>query len=468
MTRKVTSRSVVETQSPDYLETFARLDPESAYFAVNGNQIITFWSDGAETLLGYGAEEVLGKHCSQAIRCVTCSKGCGLKEYTNVSKLNLSHYRKDGSEILVQKSASAFFGNEQGFQGGIEVLKPLERPEPPLERSRSLVDFHGILTADAQFLNMLTGLRHVAHTGVNVLIRGESGTGKELVAKALHAMSPRARRAFVPINCGTLSREFLQSELFGHRRGAFTGAISDKKGLLAEADHGTLFLDEVAELPFEVQAMLLRVVQDQRYRSLGDSRDRSTDVRFISATHVSLRQAVKEKRFREDLMFRLRVVPLFLPPLRDRKIDIPLLWQHFLLKSCQRHGLPQPSSPPDLIRLLTTYPWPGNVRELINVAEMIAITCPGKVVTPQHLPPEFRESPAAPAATDQAFLPEPSSVARPEPCPPPIESWMPRSPDRPAIEAALRACEGNTSQAAKMLGISRATLWRKRKKWGLV
>lgn len=443
----------------DYLQAIGDLDPETAYFAVDGSQQITFWSKGAEQLLGYPAAEAMGQHCSMAISCVRCSKGCGIMEHGQISDFRLLHFHKDGRQVPTRKWARAFRDADGRFLGGVEILRPL--PElPRVESELTLVDFHGILTADPDFLAQLTMLRRVAHSEASVLIRGETGTGKELVARALHAMSPRSQRPFVAVNCGTLSRDFLASEIFGHRRGAFTGAVADKRGLLAEAEGGTLFLDEVAELPLDVQAMLLRVIQERRYTPLGDSRDRSADIRIVSATHRSLRDAVKLGQFREDLMFRLRVVPVFLPPLRERTSDVLLLWQHLLAEACRRYRLDPPRLTAESLALLKTYAWPGNIREMINLAEYLAVTRSGQDVGAEHLLPEIRER-------RQPSVSEASANVQAEPEPPKPLARVGHSLNAAVIEEALRREGGNLEQAAAALGVSRITLWRWRKKLGL-
>ncbi len=442
----------------DYLQAIGDLDAETAYFAVDAAQQITFWSRGAEQLLGYPAEEAIGQHCSMAISCVRCSKGCGLVEHGQITDFKLRHFHKDGRQVPTRKWAHAFRDEQGRFLGGVEILRPaLETP--PLEHTNALVDFHGILTADPAFLAQLTMLRRVAHSEASVLIRGETGTGKELVARALHGMSRRAQRPFVAVNCGTLSREFLVSEIFGHRRGAFTGAVADKRGLLAEAEGGTLFLDEVAELPMDVQAMLLRVLQERRYTPLGDSRDRSADIRVISATHRSLRDAVKQGQFREDLMFRLRVVPVFLPPLRERSRDILLLWQHLLAEACKRNRGELPTVTAEVLRLLETYSWPGNIRELINLAEYVAVTRAGLTVSAADLLPELLEN-AQPRPAQAAAVPLAEPAQKPL-------ARVGHSLDAAVIRDALRRESGNLEQAAAALGVSRITLWRWRKKLGL-
>jgi len=444
-----------ETKQPplgSVLAAIGELDPQTAWFAVDADQTITWWSPGAERLLGFRAEDVVGKHCSHAIHCVRCGKGCGLRDVGKIRDATIDHFDSEGREVPTLKRAHAIRDGAGRFLGGVEMLRPGEHRAPQPPRSGP-VELHGIQTRDPAFIAFLSSLRSVAHADVNVLIRGETGSGKELVARAIHAMSKRAGKPFVAVNCGTLSRELLASEIFGHRRGAFTGAVADKKGLLAMAEGGSLLLDEVAEMPVDVQSMLLRVVQERRYRPLGDTRDLAADVRLISATHRSLRQAVADGRFREDLMYRLRVVPLFLPPLRDRPVDIGLLWENALEHASTQYGLAQPTVTPELMDILQRHPWPGNVRELINLAEYVTVTRAGQEVAPEHLLPEFLE--------EQGEGPG---------GPPP----KPRKPrrgvnlTREEIETALDRAGGSTEDAATTLGVSRITLWRRRKKLGMV
>ena len=454
-----------------YLAAIAELHPDKAFFAVDGQQRILYWSSGAEKIFGYAANEVLGSHCSKAIHCVNCAQACGLRRHHRIQDKSIEHYHRDGTKLALRKQAQAFFNPDGSFAGGVEVLEVL--PEDGLRQGGgelpALQSFHGILTADARFLSQLTMLRHAAFTDVNILIRGESGSGKEMVARAIHTMSHRSAKPFVAINCGTLSREFLASELFGHKKGAFTGAINDKRGLLAEAEGGTLFLDEVAELPMDVQAMLLRVVQEKKYRMLGHTRDFPADVRILSATHESLRQAVNDRRFREDLMYRLRVVPVFLPPLRDRRVDIPLLWDIFAKQAAKKFQLPQAKLTAKVRNLFLCYPWPGNVRELMNVAEFLAVTRAGRQVLPEHLPPEFGEMEGEKADSENELRIEQAERAAPISSDPDSSPGTPfGKPGPDHIRKVLQDTRGNTQEAARILGVSRPTLWRWRKKFGLL
>jgi two-component system response regulator PilR (NtrC family) len=228
---------------------------------------------------------------------------------------------------------------------------------------------HGFVGRSRAIRPVVERLPQVARSEATVLITGESGTGKELLARAIHAASPRSAQAFVPINCGALPEGLLESELFGHVRGAFTGAVSDKRGLFDEANRGTLFLDEIGELTLALQVKLLRALQDKKVRPVGGNREAAVDVRVIAATNSDLRRLIEEGRFREDLYFRINVLHLHLPPLRDRREDIPMLATTFVERACKRLGVPGKELHRDVIALLEAYHWPGNVRELENVIE---------------------------------------------------------------------------------------------------
>lgn len=306
-----------------------------------------------------------------------------------------------------------------------------------------VASFHGMLSRDPSLRHTFSLIRNIAQSDASVLVRGESGTGKELVARAIHEESSRAGRPFLAINCAALTPTLLDSELFGHVRGAFTGAVKDRAGLFQRADGGTLFLDEIAELPLDLQAKLLRVLQERSFIPVGGSQTVSVDVRIVAATHRSLREEVKAGRFREDLMYRLRVVPLFLPPLRERRQDIPLLLWHFIgqhnalgIRRVERIA-------PEAMRVFLDYGWPGNVRELKNIVEYAFAVGRGAELRLDELPPEFREAPI------------------PTPAPPP-----PASSEAERLRQALQQSGGRIDEAARLLGMSRATFWRKRKRLG--
>ncbi len=303
-------------------------------------------------------------------------------------------------------------------------------------------DFAGIVGRDPRMLELYETIRELAPTGTSVLIQGESGTGKELVARALHSEGYRAGGPFVAVNCGALPDGLIESELFGHQKGSFTGAVRDKKGRFELADGGTVFLDEVGDLGHSVQVKLLRVLETRSFERVGGERAITADVRVVSATHKDLMAEVRAGRFREDLYYRLCVVPLHLPPLRDRVNDIPLLAGHLLAKQCALSGRPRADVSPEALGILMDWPWPGNVRELQNALEYALIKCKEGPIRPEHLPPSVcKGRPRVTAAK--------SAPGR-------KRKWLTRA----AVDKALSLAGGNKLKAIKILGVSRATLYR--------
>ncbi len=313
-------------------------------------------------------------------------------------------------------------------------------------------------------------IERVAPTEVTVLVTGESGTGKELAARALHALSPRRERPFIALNCAAIPRELLESELFGHTRGAFTGATKDREGLFAAATGSTLFLDEIGDASPEVQAKLLRVLQEKRYTPVGSTSERDADVRIIAATNRDLRADVGGGRFREDLYFRLHVVPLRMPALRERPEDIPLLAEVFLERAAARHRLPIPRLSPSAVETLIKYSWPGNVRELANVMEAALLLAGSSELRDEHLagltasPPSERATPqpveGPPSWLEGALAPLRSSTL------PPLKE------SRDAFERAylvevLRRSGGNVTAAARASGRNRTDFYELLKRHGL-
>ena len=329
----------------------------------------------------------------------------------------------------------------------------------PVPAQLEYEEFDGIVSNSAQMRAFHGLLRRAARSEANILIRGESGTGKELAAAAIHAHSRRRNQTFRAINCATLTPELAASELFGHVRGAFTGAIRDRSGLFAAADGGTVFLDEIAELSLDIQARLLRVLQERTFVPVGATSPVQVDVRLLAATNKSLREEVEQGRFREDLMYRVRVVPLFLPPLVEREGDVETLAWYFIHKfnaraeAIEARGSAYDEDDPPLRRIeavspaaharLLAYQWPGNVRELRNVIEFAFAIGEGPVLEVDELPPELRGEPP----------PRTHRIPRP--------TMAPEDDERARILEALRIAGGLKSQAAELLGISRTTLWRK-------
>ncbi|MCC6672972.1 MAG: sigma-54-dependent Fis family transcriptional regulator [Planctomycetes bacterium] len=337
-----------------------------------------------------------------------------------------------------------------------KVAKCLEEHRRDLryEDMRSQLDksygIQGIIGQDPKILRVIEVVRQIAPTAASVLVLGPSGTGKELVARAIHNLSPRRANPFVALNCGGLAEGTIESELFGHVRGAYTGAVADREGKFEYANGGTLFLDEVGEMPPGTQIKLLRVLEDREVSRMGANKPRKVDVRVIAATNADLAARVKSGEFREDLFYRLKVVTLELPPLRERRGDIKLLVEHFLRHFGGVHGKDVESIDRDALVALVNYDWPGNVRELRNAVESMVVRARGNILTRQDLPPEIW----APSPADH-------------------DAWLflggktAEEVEKQHIRVSLELNGGNRVRAARAMGISERTLYRKIKEYGL-
>jgi len=317
--------------------------------------------------------------------------------------------------------------------------------------------FENIVGQSVAMRRLFQQVRQVAPTRATILIQGESGTGKELIARAIHQHSDRAHKSFVPVNCGALSPTLLESELFGHERGAFTSAIRQKPGRFELADGGTLFLDEVSETSLDFQVKLLRVIETGRFERVGGTETLSVDVRLVATTNKDLDAAVEQGRFRADLFYRLKVIHIVLPPLRERREDIPLLVQAFLHEFCQTHKKNLSRVHPAAMAVLEHHAWPGNVRQLRNVIEgaVIMAAAPDTKIGPQHLPTEIRQAVEGMAPT------EPASEVRIR-----IGTSL-RDMERELLRATLAQTGGNRAKTARLLGVGRKTLYRKLEEYGL-
>jgi len=339
-----------------------------------------------------------------------------------------------------------------------------------------MTDQRSALIGDSEAMQRLRQIiAKVARSQAPVHICGESGTGKELIARTLHAQSSRAARAFVPVNCGAIPPELMESEFFGHKKGSFTGAHSDKAGLFQAADGGTLFLDEVAELPLTMQVKLLRAIQEKHVRPVGAANEVSADVRILSATHKDLSALVNEGKFRHDLYYRINVISLDVPPLRERVDDLPLLWTAILQRLADGMGMPVPELSPEAAQALTGYPFPGNVRELENTLERALALADGRIihVADLQLPgaaPLVAVSPAPPAPETPVPAPpmaEPQIAATPyDTASMPLPSYI-EDIERAAIQQILQENRYNKTKTAAALGISFRALRYKLKKLGI-
>ncbi|HVR61838.1 MAG TPA: sigma-54 dependent transcriptional regulator [Polyangia bacterium] len=334
----------------------------------------------------------------------------------------------------------------------LTVARALERRRLMAEHKAAPADsktqIEDIVGKSGKMLDVYKLVARVAPSTATVLVNGESGTGKELVARAIHTHSPRARAAFVPVNCTALTESLLESELFGHARGAFTGAIAAKRGLFEMASGGTLFLDEIGDMGSKMQAQLLRTLQDGEVRPVGGAESIRVDVRLVCATNKDLEAEVKAGHFREDLYFRINVVTVTLPPLRERPEDIPILAAHFLGKVARREGRPAAMLSAEALKLLSKYDWPGNVRELQNAVERAVAVAKGDIILPSDLPPEVGgvdTTPRPSSSNGGGIIEDRPTLAELE---------------RRYIALLLAECGGNKKKAAERLGIDRRTLYR--------
>jgi DNA-binding NtrC family response regulator len=333
----------------------------------------------------------------------------------------------------------------------LETYRLVREVEYLRKQVRSEDGFQHIIGRSKPMRTLFHQVKLIANSNSTVLIQGESGTGKELIARAIHQHSPRHGRPFVVIDCGTLPETLLESELFGHVKGAFTGAIIDKKGLFEEAHGGTLLLDEIGDTALVFQGKLLRVLQEGEIRPVGSNKSIKVEVRVIASTNADLKQKVEKRTFREDLYYRLAVVPLLLPPLRQRREDIPLLVDHFIKKYCEQNRVAPKSISAKALQLLLNTPWPGNVRELENVIERAVLLSPGPEIDPEVLFLRHEQ------AQGELF---PQPLHR-------LTKTVKEAVEREKIKEAMQKTKGNRAHAAKLLNISRATFYNKLKRYQL-
>jgi PAS domain S-box-containing protein len=401
---------------------------------------IQFFNREAERITGYGREEVLGRDCHVVFGSPFCGTRCSFCEGPPDEWKDLDYplniLAKGGEMRRIEMRVTGMKNKSGVFAGVIAAIRDVTDLLDLQIRLGKRTDFSGIIGQDHKMIQIFKQIRDLAATDYPIHIVGETGTGKELVAAAIHNEGRRQGKPFVPINCGALPEGVLESELFGHVRGAFTGALRDKKGRFELAHGGTIFLDEVADLPKPVQVKLLRVLQEGTFERLGGEETISVNVRIISATNRDLKQAVEQKLFREDLYYRINVVPLRLPPLRERKSDILLLAGHFLTKAVEE-GQKYRDISSDAATVMLDYPWPGNVRELQSAIRFALVHAKGSIIKGGDLPLELREWHATRTCRGPS-----------------------RKLDEEAVRSALTRAGGNKAKAARLLGVGRATLYR--------
>ena len=405
------------------------------------NRHIFYFNEQAEKITGYTRKEVLGKDCHEVFGAPLCGEQCSFSgnkdvlndktEYTiNITTKN-SEPRRVKMSVTTMKDE-----NNQNF-GVLAALTDMTDILNLSIRVRKITSFSGILGKDSKMLTVFQQIRDVAGYDYPVHISGETGTGKELVANAIHNESPRSGAPFVPINCGALPESLIESELFGHVKGAFSGAVRNKKGRFELADRGTIFLDEIADLSKPMQVKLLRFLQDGTFEKVGGEKTTSVNVRVVSATNKNLKKEVQQNNFRKDLFYRLNVIPIHLPTLRERRNDIPLLIEHFLNEAEEMHDSKPPKVSKEALSIMMGYHWPGNVRELQNVIQFAIVNCSGDTILPKNLPMELK---------DESILRSSRGASR--------------KLDIEIVKSALEKTGGNKAKASRLLGVGRATLYR--------
>lgn len=415
----------------------------------------------AERLTGYSEEELKGKDC-RILNCTGCKifaegpgvKWCQLfsKGQVRDKKCLLTH--RDRRTVHVLKSGTVLRDDNNEIVGVVETLADISqviRQQQEIEELRKTFHlnkgYHGIMGKTSIMLNLFELIENVSNTVAPVMISGESGTGKELVARAIHEAGHRKDKPFIKVNCAALNENLFESELFGHVKGAFTGADRNRIGRFEAAHGGSIFLDEVGDIPLATQVKLLRVLEEKMIERVGEHKTVPIDVRIITATNKNLESLVKKEKFREDLYFRINVFPLHCPSLRQHQEDIPIITQHFIRQTSEESGKKIFGVTPKALDALTAYDWPGNVRELRNVIDYAFVLCPGGGIDLEHLPARITNANAGP----------------PEVAPPANSS----DEAREALIQMLRQCGWNQSEAARELGVSRVTVWKRMKKLGI-
>jgi PAS domain S-box-containing protein len=419
-------------------------------FTVDTMGRITCFNRAAETITGFSSEEAVGRPCHTIFRSDVCEDACALR-YTlengePIVDLVVSIQSAQGEEIPVSISTALFRDREGRVVGGVETFRDLRQVETLRREVSESYSFGDIVTKSQRMRAILEILPTIAHSESTVLITGESGTGKELVARAIHSHSPRSKGPLIAVNSAGIPDTLLESELFGYEPGAFTGAVKSKPGRFAMAAGGTLFLDEIGDMSLQLQAKLLRVLQEGTYEALGGVRTLKADVRVLAATNKDLSAMIREGTFREDLYYRLNIFELKLPPLRERMEDVPILVDHFIqrLSAIRDNGIR--GIAPKALRVLMDHDFPGNVRELQNALEHAFVLSPGTLIRTEYLPEGIR-------GVEGPFLTDGTTL---------------KDQERSFILKALARNEFDRMATARELGIHKSTLYRKIQKLGIV
>lgn len=423
-------------------------------FTVDHEWRVTSFNRAAEEITGIAREEAIGRRCCEVFRASMCETDCALRRTmdSGIPIVNKSAFIVDaeGRRIPISVSTALLRDSANSIVGGVETFRDLSLVEELRKEIEQRYEVGDMVSRSASMQRLFDILPQVAASDAAVVIEGETGTGKELLARALHHLSPRKERPFIAVNCGALPDTLLESELFGYKAGAFTGADKDKPGRFARAEGGTLFLDEIGDVSPALQVRLLRVLQERTYEPLGGTETIKADVRIIAATNKALAELVDKGAFRQDLYYRINVVRLELPPLRKRKEDIPLLIERFIRRFNQKQGRSVSNVSAEALAVLMAYDYPGNIRELENIVEHAFVICADESIGVRCLPETLsaRRSPGPP------------------PCAAGIGSPM-KAAEAQAILDALDRCGGNRNETAKFLGMHKSTLFRKVRALGI-
>ncbi|MFQ5673192.1 MAG: sigma-54 interaction domain-containing protein [Nitrospinales bacterium] len=419
-----------------------------AVFIYDENMEIQSFNDAAERITGFKKQEVIGKKCVTLFRDSVCLNNCGLcmmaKNQVGGVGFQSSFFRKNGGRRLGQFNAGQLWKNNNGQLRVLVALTDITEMSRLKQELKKTHSFQNMIGWGRAMQALFCTIQNIALFDSTVLLQGESGTGKELVAGAIHNESPRAGKKLMKVNGSTFSDNLLESELFGHTKGAFTGAVRDRIGRFEACRGGTLFLDEVGDLSINIQIKLLRVIQEREIERVGENFTRKVDIRLIAATNKNLLKEVEEGRFRQDLYYRLNVIPIHLPSLRERKEDIPYLVQHFIKnwKGLGRKKVARVS--PSALRVLMDFDWPGNVRELENAVEHACVKCAGNTIGIEDLPMYLSVAPQG--GRTRPFV---------------------KALCREKVLEALKRAENNKTLAARLLGVHRITLWRKMRQFNI-
>ena len=440
-----------------------------AVFMVDINNQVIFWNKSAEELTQYSAEEIVGNACDK-LRMNICSSQdpavrktfCPLLSGNADSEVECEMRRKDGVVIPIMRKSRPVYNDRGEIIGAIESLVDVSLIKQARVEIRLLKHeiarrgkYGELVGRSDKMRRLYEMIQVISGNDANIIIEGETGTGKELVAKTIHAESHRSNGIFLAVNCGALPESLLEAELFGHKRGAFTGAVQDRVGCFEAASGGTLFLDEIGEMPLSSQVKLLRVLQEKEVTRVGDSLPRATNVRVIAASNKNLREMVAAGEFREDLYYRLRVVGLVVPPLREREEDIPDLVAHFIARFNKDYNKSIEGCSPETMDILLSYDWPGNIRELEHVIEhAFAVTLSNqRVITPDTLPAELLNQDLQEGSSEKRVREKAAAGKVVD--------------EKTQVAEALEQAGGNKSEAARILGITRAGLYKKIARLGL-